>query len=275
MKRLVAVLLASACFAQAETIDVPCGQTRGVGDGQKLTGGVVNLSSMKRAGEGSVRMAAGAAHTATGRFIKFTVTKTRPASKADHGGTGPQYSEFRIFRDGKSVPFPAGTKAIDGPVGTIEGPDKAIDGNVNTKYYNTQGVPLVLDLGRTVSFDAYSYATANDAIGRDPADWVVSVGEIKNGSIAWQDVGSISNYSAPKKRLVEIGTTFPVALRDVVPCDYPVTVCGKGRLVLVGVNETLEKASGCGLIVLEDSSVAFAPGTAFTGSVSGGNVTYR
>ena len=66
-----------------------------------------------------------------------------------------------------------------------------------------------------------------------------------------------------------------VALRDVVPCDYPVTVCGKGRLVLVGVNETLEKASGCGLIVLEDSSVAFAPGTAFTGSVSGGNVTYR
>lgn len=281
--------MASACFAQAEVIDVPCGQTRGVDAGRMFTGGVLVKTGggvldltgavLGNAGleirEGSVRMAAGVAHTATGRFVKFTVTKTRPASKADHGGSGPQYSEFHIFKDGKPVPFPAGTKAIDGPVGTAEGPDKAIDGNVKTKYYNPQGVPLVLDLGRTVSFDAYSYATANDAIGRDPADWVVSVGEIKDGAIAWQDVGSISNYSAPKQRLAEIGTTFPVALRDVVPCDYAVTVGGKGRLVLVGVNETLEKASGCGLIVLEDSSVAFAPGTAFAGSVSGGNVTYR
>ena len=289
MKRLVAVLLVTACFAQAETIDVPCGQMRSVEAGRRFTdgvlvktgGGVLDLTGavLGNAGleirEGSVRMSAGVAHTATGRFIKFTVTKTRPASAADHGGSGPQYSEFHIFKDGKPVPFPAGTKAIDGPVGTVEGPEKAIDGNVNTKYYNPQGVPLVLDLGCTVSFDAYSYATANDAIGRDPADWVVSVGEMKNGSIAWQSVGSISNYSAPKKRLAEIGTTFPVALRDVVPCDYPVTVCGKGRMVLVGVNETLEKASGCGLIVLEDSSVAFASGTAFTGSVSGGNVTYR
>ena len=289
MKRLIAVLLLAACSAQAETIDVPCGQTRGVEAGRKFTdgvlvktgGGVLDLTGavLGNAGleirDGSVRMAAGAAHTATGRFIRFTVTKTRPASKADHGGTGPQYSEFHLFKDGKPVPFPNGTKAIAGPVGTAEGPEKAIDGNVNTKYYNTQGVPLVLDLGRAVSFDAYSYATANDAIGRDPTDWVVSVGEMRNGSIAWQDVGSISNYSAPKKRLAEIGTTFPVALCDVVPFDCPVTVCGQGRLVLVGVNETLENVRGCGLIVLEDSSVAFAPGTAFTGSVSGGNVTYR
>lgn len=289
MKRLVVALFASACMAQAETVDVPSGQTRAVDAGRVLTGGVLVKTGggaldltgavLSNAGleirEGSVRMAAGAARTATGRFVKFTVTKTRPASRADHAGSGPQYSEFRLFKDGKQVPYPEGTKAIAGPVGNCEGPDKAVDGNLNTKYYNPEGVPLVLDLGRAVSFDAYSYATANDAIGRDPADWVVSVGEEKGGSIAWQDVGSISNYSAPRERLRDVGEKFPVALRDVVPYDYPVTVCGKGRLVLAGASETLEKANGSGLIVLENSSLGFAPGTEFTGSVCGGNVTYR
>ncbi len=290
MKKLVALILASACFAQAETIDVPCGQTRTVESGRKFSGdvlvktggGELDLSgaTLANAGleirEGSVRLKAGTARTVTGRFVKFKVTKTRPAGRSapEYGGSGPQYSEFRLFKDGKPVPFPKGTKVL-GPTGLSEGPDKAIDGNLQTKYYNSHSVPLQLDLGCDVSFDAYSYATANDAIGRDPSDWVVSVGVANGSSIAWQDVGTISGFSAPRERFKDVGKKFPVALCDVVPFNYPVKVCGKGRLVLQGASETLEKVSGSGLIMLEGSSVSISSSPTFTGSVAGGKVTYR
>ena len=41
MKVLVAVLVAAACLAQAETIDVPAGQTRKVEPGRRFTGDVL------------------------------------------------------------------------------------------------------------------------------------------------------------------------------------------------------------------------------------------
>ena len=41
MKTLVVVLVAAACWAQAETIDVPAGQTRKVEPGRRFTGDVL------------------------------------------------------------------------------------------------------------------------------------------------------------------------------------------------------------------------------------------
>lgn len=41
MKVLAVVLIASACFAHAETIDVPYGQTRRVEPGSRFTGDVL------------------------------------------------------------------------------------------------------------------------------------------------------------------------------------------------------------------------------------------
>ena len=61
-------------------------------------------------------------------------------------------------------------------------------------------------------------------------------------------------------------------LRDVVPVNYPVKVCGKGRLVLADVNESLERVEGNGLIQLEHATVALPPKTTFAGSVCGGDV---
>ena len=65
-------------------------------------------------------------------------------------------------------------------------------------------------------------------------------------------------------------------LRDAVPLNYPVKVCGKGRLVLRGVNETLERVTGTGHIVLEGASLDIGPDAAFAGTVSGnGAVVYK
>ena len=289
MKALTAVLVAAACLAHAETIDVPAGQTRTVDPGRRFTGGVLvktgageldlTGAELANAGleirEGTVRLRGGGTFSVTTRFVRFDVHRTRPAKKGppEFADSGAQFSEFRLYNGGKPVPFPEGTKAIEGPVGSAEGPDKAIDGNVRTKFYN--GGPLVLDLGREVSFDAYSFATANDAIGRDPAGWAVSAGTADGSHVKWRTVGSVADFTAPKERFAEAGRLFSLSLCDVVPVDYPVTVCGKGRLALSNVNEMLERVDGNGLIELDNASLVFAPSADFAGSVCGGNVTYR
>ena len=288
MKKLVMALVAAACLAHAETVDVPAGQTRKVEPGRRFTGGVLvktgageldlTGAALANAGleirEGSVRLTGGGSCAVSSRFVQFKVSKTRPGKKGppEYADSGSQFSEFRLYLGGKPVPFPEGTKAIAGPVGSREGPDKGIDGNLKTKcYYN----PLVIDLGREVAFDAYSFVTANDAIARDPASWTVSAGVADGSQVLWQEVGSAADFAAPKERFAEVGRLFPVSLRDVVPANYPVTVRGKGRLVLADVNESLERVEGDGLIVLERATVSFAPRAAFAGTVCGGDVTYQ
>ena len=288
MKKIALLVAVAACLAQAETIDVPAGQKRTVEPGRRFTGDVLvktgsgeldlTGASLANVGlelrEGSVRLTGGGSCTVTTRFVQFKVSKTRPGKKGppEYADSGSQFSEFRLYLGGKPVPFPEGARAITGSVGSREGPDKGIDGNVKTKcYYN----PLVVDLGREVAFDAYSFVTANDAIARDPASWTVSAGVADGSQVLWQEVGSVADFAAPKERFAEAGRLFPVSLRDVVPVNYPVKVCGAGRLVLADVNESLERVEGDGLIVLERATVSFAPRAAFAGSVCGGDVTYQ
>ena len=289
MKILSVILVAAACLVHAETIDVPAGQTRKVDPGRRFTGAVLvktgagelDLTGVELANagleirEGAVRLQGGGERAVKARYVRFDVFATRPGRKGppEYADSGAQFSEFRLYSGGKLVPFPQGTKVIEGPVDHAEGPDKGIDGNVKTKSYN--GGPLVIDMGREVAFDAYTFVTANDAIARDPAGWSVSIGTADGSRLHWQRVGVVANFVAPKARFTEAGRLFPLALCDVVPVNYPVTVCGKGRLVLSGVNESLERVDGNGLIMLENATLTFAPGAAFVGSVCGGNVTYQ
>ena len=289
MKILSVILVAAACLVHAETIDVPAGQTRKADPGRRFTGdvlvktgaGELDLTGAELANagleirEGAVRMQGGGTFSVTTRFVRFDVHRTRPGKKGppEFADSGAQFSEFRLYNGGKLVPFPEGTKAIEGPVGSAEGPDKGIDGDVKTKSYN--GGPLVVDIGREVTFDAYSFVTANDAIARDPAGWSVSAGTADGSRVNWRTVGAVADFTAPKARFAEAGRLFSLSLCDVVPVDYPVTVCGKGRLVLSNVNEMLERVDGNGLIELDNASLVFAPSAAFAGSVCGGNVTYR
>ena len=289
MKAIVMVLVAAACVAQAETIDVPRGQTRKVEPGRRFTGDVLvktgageldlTGASLANAGleirEGSVRLTGGGSCTVTTRFVQFKVSKTRPGKKGppEYGSSGSQFSEFRLYRGGKALPMPQGAKAMNGNPSMREGPQKALDGDLKTKcYFN----PLIVDLGEDVTFDGYSFVTANDAIGRDPRSWTLAAGTETGGDIAWSTVGSVNGFEAPKERFTDAGKIFPVKLNDVVPANYPVTVGAKGRLVLVGASETLERCAGEGLIVLENATVDFAPQATFSGSVAGGGaVTWR
>ena len=282
--------VAAVCLvAGAETISVPAGKTVTVEPGRRFAGdmlvkegeGTLDLTGavLANAGldirSGTVRFAAGASSTVTTRFLRFDVRETRPGKKGppEYGGSGSQFSEFRLYRGGKSLPMPQGAKAMNGNPSMREGPQKALDGDLKTKcYFN----PLIVDLGEDVTFDGYSFVTANDAIGRDPRSWTLAAGTETGGDVAWSTVGSVNGFEAPAARFTEAGKIFPVALKDVVPANYLVTVGGEGRLVLSGASETLERCAGEGLIVLENATVDFAPQATFNGSVSGGGtVSWR
>ena len=289
MKKLLIALAACALGVQAETIDVPAGTVKKIEAGKRFEGGVLvktgagtlDLTGAVLANQGleiqagAVYFAGGSDGAVTARFVKFDVTKTRPAKSAppEYGNSGSQFSEFRLFLAGKMLPMPAGAKALnDG--GGREDFGKGIDSDLTTKCYRN---PLVIDLGKDVTFDAYSYATANDAIGRDPYCWTVSAGVADGSIIHWLGLGSVTNYEAPKERNKDIGKTFPVMLKDVIPVNYPVKVCGKGCLILSGVTETLERISGNGLIELEDNAGVSVTSTAdFAGTVAGfGCISYK
>lgn len=287
MKKLMVAggaLAVFACMGAAPTaISVPAGETVKVGAGCQFKGGVLvktgagtlDLSAavLRNEGleirEGAVLFASGGSAVVSCRYLRWNVTKTRPAKSAppEYGNTGSQFSEFRLFRGGKMLPRPAHATAICANDWS-ESPKKGIDGDLKTKCYAN---PFVADFGEEVTFDGYSFATANDAIGRDPASWTVEAGFATAAGIQWAPIGSVQGFEAPKARFAEAGKVFPVSVSDVVPAGYPVVVRAAGRLVLRGANEMLEAVSGDGLVQLEGgASASFGADCAFTGTVCGG-----
>ena len=287
MKKLMVAggaLAVFACMGAAPTaISVPAGETVKVGAGCQFKGGVLvktgagtlDLSAavLRNEGleirEGAVLFASGGSAVVSCRYLRWNVTKTRPAKSAppEYGNTGSQFSEFRLFRGGKMLPRPAHATAICAN-DWAESPKKGIDGDLKTKCYAN---PFVADFGEEVTFDGYSFATANDAIGRDPASWTVEAGFATAAGLRWAPIGSVQGFEAPKARFAEAGKVFPVSVSDVVPAGYPVEVRAAGRLVLRGANEMLEAVSGDGLVQLEGgASVSFGADCAFTGTVCGG-----
>ena len=287
MKKLMVAggaLAVFACMGAAPTaISVPAGETVKVEAGCQFKGGVLvktgagtlDLSAavLRNEGleirEGAVLFASGGSSAVSCRYLRWNVTKTRPAKSAppEYGNTGSQFSEFRLFRGGKMLPRPAHATAICAN-DWAESPKKGIDGDLKTKCYAN---PFVADFGEEVTFDGYSFATANDAIGRDPASWTVEAGFATAAGIQWAPIGSVQGFEAPKARFAEAGKVFPVSVSDVVPAGYPVVVRAAGRLVLRGANEMLEAVSGDGLVQLEGgASVSFGADCAFTGTVCGG-----
>ena len=291
MKRPLWMALTALCLsAGAETVTVPAGETFKVEPGRRFADGVLvkegegvlDLTGAKLpdAGldirAGAVRFVAGRAQPVTTRYVRFHVRKTRPGRKGppEYANSGPQFSELRLYRDGKLLPLPAGATTMPPGDKLREGPQKAIDGNLKTKFYGSG--PLAVDLGEEVTFDAYSFATGNDAIGRDPCSWTFEVGSMGPAGICWSCADDVAHFLPPVARCADIGRTFPVAVKDVVPFGVPVAVGGKARLVLVGCHETLENCSGDGLVLLEDATVEFGAKATFAGSVAGsGSASWR
>lgn len=269
-------------------IHVPAGETVKIESGRVFSGdvlvktgpGTLDLTGavLKNKGleirEGVVALVGGGSSAVMTRYLRWNVTETRPGTSAppEYANSGSQFSEFRLFRNGKMLPRPVNATAVNARPGWHEGPQMGIDGNLKTKCYCN---PFIADFGEEVTFDGYSFATANDAIGRDPRSWTVEAGVADGSAISWVGIGAEKGFEAPKERYAEAGKVFSVSLRDVVPVNYPVTVCGRGKLLLQNVNETLECVRGTGLVQLDNASVSIKSNASFAGSVVGGTVSFK
>ncbi len=295
MKRLIVAVAATVLAGEvwAETITVKAGETLKWPADRKLTGevlvkegpGTLDLSgvAMDNAGldirDGAVYFTATGDRAVTARYFRFTVQASRPGKPEApiHGGSGSQISEFRLLKDGKVIPYPEGTTATSPSPGdqSAEGAPKAIDNDTHTKWYGGYRSPLTIDLTRPVTFDAYTFVTANDAIGRDPHTWTVEAGFEKRGKISWAGLGGETGYLAPEARFTEAGKLFKVGMRDAFPFDYPITVGPKGKLILENLNETTDALAGSGVIELRHATLSITEPATFSGTAFGsGSVTY-
>lgn len=283
IKPTLVACAACASVLRAQTIDVPLGTCRQLPAGTVLTGDVLvktgggtldlSLAILNNEGldirEGAVRVAAlDKPGPVQARFVRFTVHASRP--DAPYSGHNWQIAEFNVTRDGKPLPHDAGVVGSQyGESDGREGPAKAVDNNVKTKFLTTTGHVLDVDFGKPVLFDGYTFTTANDATGRDPRDFTLKVGDKGSALVCWSTVSMVKGFVCTEKRFAPAGKIFPVMRLDKIPCEYAVHVGGRARLVLCGLTESLENISGEGLVCLEGGSLEILPPSAFGGSVAG------
>jgi len=236
---------------------------------------------------GATRIEAGTAMVVSAvrtRFVRFKPTMTRPDGA--HAGTGYQLSEFRLTLGGIDVPYPVGTLATSpGKAAGVEGPEKAIDGTVETKFYHNSTSPLqplVLEFPAALLFNGYAWYTANDATGRDVIVWTV---EVSTDGTTWTVVDS-QNYSSntslittARKALVgQWAVQGMEGMMNIFSDLSPTTVAAPGKLAVSGTSETVGSLSGDGAIELVANGtlgIRAAVDTVFSGTFSGAGTVVK
>ena len=236
---------------------------------------------------GATRIEAGTAMVVSAvrtRFVRFKPTMTRPDGA--HAGTGYQLSEFRLTLGGIDVPYPVGTLATSpGKAAGTEGPEKAIDGTVDTKFYHNSTSPLqplILEFPVPMLFNGYAWYTANDASGRDAIVWTV---EGSADGTTWTVLDS-QDYSAntalittARKALVG---QWPVqgmeSMMNIFSDLSPTMVAAPGKLAVSGTSETVGSLSGDGAIELVANGtlgIHTTADTVFSGTFSGAGTAVK
>ena len=161
------------------------------------------------------------AETVKARYVRLTVTASRPAPSQPpfYGGRSWQICDWTLLRGGKALGWD-GAKVLGPDRGLVkgEGPAQCLDGNVLTKFHGAYGVPLVVDLGKEVEFDGYTFTTGNDAPGRDPYNWTLDAGVPSSGSITWKRVGWENGFLAPDGRRTVVKPAFKLDSRPGNTC---------------------------------------------------------
>lgn len=138
-------------------------------------------------------------------WLRWTITKLKGSTNIC------QMAELYLYdKDSNKLGWISGT-TVNAPsqasYSSSEGPEKIIDGNVNTKFclsnfniYTTSGMPIVIEIPETVDFTSYSYVTANDSSERDPISWTL---ELSYDNETWFTVSEISGATITNNRLAE------------------------------------------------------------------------
>ncbi|RYD61719.1 MAG: discoidin domain-containing protein, partial [Verrucomicrobiaceae bacterium] len=108
----------------------------------------------------------------TFQYYRFTPTKVDGGDAENQ----TQVSEFEFYFRGNKLDHSSviATGGVTHPnPGDPESAQKMVDGNVNTKWFDNNKVPITFNFGTPVPIDAYRFATANDARYRTPVRWTI------------------------------------------------------------------------------------------------------
>ena len=142
---------------------------------------------------------------ATFQFFRFTPTKLRNDATAN----SVQLAEFQYKHQG-TVIFAVDVTNPEGNNPAAETPPLANDDDLLTKWLDFNKGPLVYDMGAQVTIDSYAFATANDAIERDPVSWKI---EGSNDGTDWTVLDQFTDFATPtERRRLHLG--FPAAVHS-------------------------------------------------------------
>jgi hypothetical protein len=136
------------------------------------------------------------------RYYRWVITAIRG------GGSDSlvQASEFVFQLDNSDIVMSGATVTnIAGSSPSAEQPPNLIDGNTSTKWLNLSGISgqgVQFDFGSQINVDGYRWATANDAIHRDPISWDI---QGSNDEINWTILDTRTSETITTSRFTYIG----------------------------------------------------------------------
>mmetsp|Transcript_111307 Transcript_111307/g.314207 ORF Transcript_111307/g.314207 Transcript_111307/m.314207 type:complete len:255 (+) Transcript_111307:3-767(+) len=138
--------------------------------------------------------------------------------------------------------------SINGNAPGREMPEKAVDGNWDTKWLDYDASPMYIKLNSPKAFDAYQIVTADDLPTRDPIRWRIEGSEDDAAYILLHE--ELSGEQAEQEYLMvpELAPLVPMARKtatDIIylgqPCLAPMRVvnalspsCAEGRILVNG-----------------------------------------
>jgi len=190
-----------------------------------------------------VRTVAGG--TATFNYVRFTPVKLRN----DQTANSIQLSEFFLKSGVTNLPITAAFNDEGGNSPALELPSNLTDGNVATKWLNFSKGAVIFDLGGSVAFDSYGFATANDAEVRDPVRWIL---EGSDDLETWTMVDNLTAFDVP----------VPLA-RQTYTQDIP--LAGTSLIPFANINGETKVVSG------EPMTLVWKSGGGATVTINGNN----
>ena len=185
------------------------------------------------------------------QYVRFTPLKMRGAGSEN----SIQLAEFAFFNAGAPV-VPVDVFNPGGSSPLAEGPENLIDGDTGTKWLDPSKNPVEFDFPAPVTFDSYSFTTANDFPDRDPVRWIM---EGSNDGFDWDLIDNVSDfdYNVPEARFTPT-PEIPLPGPSLIPyvqisfyADQPTAIAGEEIVLywdVTGFYDTLEIDNGIGAI---------------------------
>jgi hypothetical protein len=135
------------------------------------------------------------------RYIRWRITAKRTA------GGSVQASEFNLRAGSTNIAMSLAIMSTDpsNAFGTgTETANSLKDANINSKWNTAVQLPIsvIFDMGSSVIFNGYRWATANDDSGRDPVTWTV---DGSNNAVDYYTLDTQTNFATTTSRNTYVG----------------------------------------------------------------------